>query len=183
MNGRRANSPGDGAEPTLAEGGERACDELVKRTEKEAGAPYGVVSDLAALKKANRAIFETLRARLKKAGCRVTELDDLIAKENGEQRGQDPTQADILLDLAEAADLFHTPDEIGFADLEVDGHRETWPIRSRGFRRWLARRYFEEIGGAPNAEAVNVIEAKAHPQPDGADCACPRRRARPRALS
>ena len=95
----------------------------------------------------------------------MTELDDLIAKENGEQRGRDPTQADILLDLAEAADLFHAPDETGYADLEVDGHRKTWPIRSRGFRRWLARRYFEEIGGAPNAEAtaaaVNVIEAKA----------------------
>ena len=44
MNGRRANSPGDGAEPALAEGGERACDELVKRTEKEPGAPYGVVA-------------------------------------------------------------------------------------------------------------------------------------------
>jgi hypothetical protein len=155
----------EAAEPTLAEGGQKACDELVKKTEKGAGAPYLVVSDLAALKKANRASFETLRARLKQAGCRVTELDKLIAAENDEQRGRDLTQADILLDLAEVADLFHAPDEIAYADLEVDGHRETWPIRSKGFRRWLARRYFEEIGGAPNAEAmaaaINVIEAKA----------------------
>ncbi|HEY4808727.1 MAG TPA: hypothetical protein VIH81_13440 [Roseiarcus sp.] len=155
--------------PTLAEGGEAACDELVKKTETEPGTPFGVVGALAALKKANRPAFETLRMRLKKAGCRVTELDDLIAKANDEQRGRNPTQADILLDLAEAANLFHAPDEIGYADLEVDGHRETWPIRSRGFRRWLARRYFEELGGAPNSEAIasaiNVIEAKAHRNP------------------
>jgi hypothetical protein len=153
------------ADPTLAEGGEKACDELVKKTEKEPGAPYEVVSALASLKKDNRAAFENLGARLKKAGCRVTELGELIAKENGEQRGRHPTQPDILVDMAEAADLFHAPDETGYADLEADGHRETWPIRSKGFRRWLSRRYFEEIGGAPNAEAlaaaINVIEANA----------------------
>ena len=39
-------------------------------------------------------------------------------------------------------------------------------IRSKGFKRWLARRFFEATGGAPNSEALqsalNVIEAKAH---------------------
>src|SRR5206468_11818982 len=54
----------------------------------------------------------------------------------------------------------------GFADLNVNGHRETWPIRAKGFRRWLARRFFEETQGAPSSEALqsalNVIEAKAH---------------------
>ena len=58
------------------------------------------------------------------------------------------------------------PDGTGFADLDINGHRETWPIRAKGFRRWLARRFFEETGGAPSSEALqsalNVIEAKAH---------------------
>ena len=58
------------------------------------------------------------------------------------------------------------PDGTGFADLEIGGHRETWPIRNKGFRRWLARCFFEETQGAPNSEALqaalNVIEAKAH---------------------
>ncbi len=62
--------------------------------------------------------------------------------------------------------MFHTPDGTGFADLDIDGHRETWPIRAKGFRRWLARRFFEATGGAPSSEALqsalNVIEAKAH---------------------
>jgi hypothetical protein len=103
---------------------------------------------------------------LKKAGCRVTALDDAIAEENGEAGGRGPTQADILIKLAQTAEPFHAPDGTGFADLDINGHRETWPIRTNGFRRWLARRFFEATGGAPSSEALksalNVIEAKAH---------------------
>src|SRR5262249_25711306 len=51
-------------------------------------------------------------------------------------------------------------------DLDPDGRRETWPSRAKGFRRWLARRFFEATHGAPSSEALqsvlNVIEAKAH---------------------
>jgi hypothetical protein len=50
--------------------------------------------------------------------------------------------------------------------LDISGHRETWPIRAKGFRRWLARRFYEATRGAPSSEALqsalNVIEAKAH---------------------
>jgi hypothetical protein len=103
---------------------------------------------------------------LKKAGCRVTALDEAIAEENGETSGRGPKQADVLIELAQTAELFHTPDGTGFADLGINGHRETWPIRSRGFRRWLARQFFEATQGAPSSEALqsalNVIEAKAH---------------------
>ena len=42
---------------------------------------------LAALKKEDRAAFEVLRAQLKKAGCRVTALDEAIAEESGEPAG------------------------------------------------------------------------------------------------
>ena len=107
-----------------------------------------------------------LRAQLKKTACRVTELDRAIAGDNGGTSGRDPTQADILIELAEVAALFHTADGTGFADLDIKGHRETWPIRSRGFRRWLAHGYFKKTEGAPSSEALqsalNVIEAKAH---------------------
>ena len=43
---------------------------------------------------------------------------------------------------AGAAELFHAPDGTGFADISVDGHRETWPVRSAGFRRWIRCRFF-----------------------------------------
>jgi hypothetical protein len=143
-------------------------DGLVEKTVGNPGAPFTpeVVAALAMLKKDDRAAFEALRARLKSEGCRVTALDGAIAEESGDIGGRGPTQADILIDLAQTAELFHAPDEIGFADLDINGHRETWPIRSKGFRRWITRRFYEETGGAPSSEALqsalNVIEAKAH---------------------
>lgn len=141
---------------------------LVEKTATDPGAPFmqEALEAISALKQDNRAAFEALRSQLKKAGCRVTVLDDAIAEENGDQGGRGPTQADILIDLAQSVALFHTPDGSGYADLDINGHRETWPIRAKGFRRWLARRFFEETGGAPSSEALqsalNVIEARAH---------------------
>jgi hypothetical protein len=115
---------------------------LIERTAADAGAAFApeVLERLAALRQDDRAAFEALRAQLKKAGCRVTALDDAIAEESGEAGGRGPTQADILTDLAQSAELFHAPDGTGFADIAINGHRETWPIRAKGFRRWLARR-------------------------------------------
>jgi hypothetical protein len=146
-------------------------DGLVEKTAADPGTPFATdaLERLAALKKEDRAAFEALRAQLKNVGCRVTELDAAISEKNGDTRGRGPTQADILIELAQAAELFHSPDGAGFADLDINGHRETWPIRAKGFRRWLARRFFEETGGAPSSEALQsalkVIEAKAHFDP------------------
>jgi hypothetical protein len=143
-------------------------DGLVERTAIDPGAPFepDALEGLAALKKGDRAAFETLRTQLKKVGCRVTELDRTTVGDTGGAGGLDPNQADILIGLAQSAELFHTPDGTGSADLDINGHRETWPIRSKGFRRWLAHGYFRKTEGAPNSEALqaalNVIEAKAH---------------------
>src|SRR6516164_5411299 len=141
---------------------------LVENTAIDPGAPFvpDALERLRALKEDDRAAFEALRAQLRKAGCRVTELDEAIAGESGDAGGRGPKQADILIELAQSAELFHSPDGTGFADLDINGHRETWPIRAKGFRRWLARRFFEATQGAPSSEALasalNVIEAKAH---------------------
>jgi hypothetical protein len=143
-------------------------DDLVARSGSDPGLAFmpEVLKRLASLRKNDRAAFEALRAHLKGAGCRVTALDEAIAEQDGKIGGRGPKQADILIDLAQAADLFHSPDGNGLADFDINGHRETWPIRSKGFRRWLARRYFETTAGAPSSEALqsalNVIEAKAH---------------------
>jgi hypothetical protein len=63
------------------------------------------------------------------------------------------------------ASLFHDPNGTAFADLAIDGHRETWPIRSRQFRHWLRRRSYEETGSPASAEAirsaVDLFEARA----------------------
>ena len=76
-----------------------------------------------------------------------------------------PTQSDLLIALAGDAALFHTDEGAAFADIEVDGHLETWPIKSNGFRQWLLHRYFIKTKGAPNREAITsaiaVLEAQA----------------------
>jgi hypothetical protein len=74
-------------------------------------------------------------------------------------------QADTLIELAQSAQLFHAADGTCFADVDVNGYRQTWPIRLKGFRHWLTRRFFESKQSAPNSDALqsalNVIEAKA----------------------
>ncbi|WMS41837.1 hypothetical protein RDV64_17450 [Acuticoccus sp. MNP-M23] len=116
------------------------------------------------LKASNRPEFEDLRARLKKAGVRVAALDKLIESERGEG-GSSSAQADILIDIASAVELFHSPDGGACADLQIDNHRETYRVRSQPFRHWLARRYYQETGSAPGAvafqAALNVLEAQA----------------------
>ena len=68
--------------------------------------------------------------------------------------------------LADDAELFHSPEEEGFALLTVDGHRECWPIRERGFRQWMSARYFHSEGKPPAAQALqdalNLLNARAN---------------------
>jgi len=77
-----------------------------------------------------------------------------------------PTQAEQLIKLASDAELFHDFNTKGFATIDVDSHGETWPVRSKGFRSWLLRRFFQATGKAPSAQAMQdalgVLEAQAH---------------------
>jgi hypothetical protein len=132
-------------------------DGLVEKTATDPGAPFApdALKRLVALKKDDRSAFEVLRAQLKKAGCRLTAFDEAIAEESDDVGRRGPTHADILIELAQEAELFHTPDGTGFADLNINGHRETWPIRAKGFRRWLARRFFEATHGAQVRKPCN----------------------------
>jgi len=75
------------------------------------------------------------------------------------------SRADVLLNVATAARLFHASDGTGFADLIIDGHRETWPLRSKCFQAWLRQQYYERTWDAPNPAALNAalnaLEAQA----------------------
>src|SRR6476620_4640475 len=81
--------------------------------------------------------------------------------------GKRPKQADILIALsARAEELFHAPDGTACATIPIDDHLETWPVRSKGFKRWLSREFFNETESAANSDAMqsalNVIEVRAH---------------------
>src|SRR5262245_10884710 len=62
-----------------------------------------------------------------------------------------------LVRLAERSDaeLFHDPNGTGYIALEIDGHLETWPLKSKTFRDWLAARVYEADGTIPNTQAVD----------------------------
>jgi len=87
--------------------------------------------------------------------------DDVDDADGSAQR---ESQADKLVKSAAEAELFHTPggyDSEGYASIEVKGHRETWPVNARGFRRWLGKKMYDEMGKVPGGQAMqdalNVI--------------------------
>jgi len=77
-----------------------------------------------------------------------------------------PTQSELLIGLAADAEFFHTPDKTAYVTVPVDDHRETWPVRSKGFRLWLRGRFYKTFKNkAPNAQALQdalgVLESRA----------------------
>ena len=71
----------------------------------------------------------------------------------------------MLRDMTLCEEVFHTASGVAFADFMADGHRETWPIRSKRFRTWLRRCYYQATGTAAGAAAIgsalDLLEARA----------------------
>ncbi len=96
----------------------------------------------------------------KEGGC----ADDSPEKSQADDSPKKPkkSQATRLVEMARAAELWHTPDQESYATFTVNGHSETWRIRSKGFKQWLARQYYLATKASPSsqavADAVNTIE-------------------------
>jgi hypothetical protein len=71
----------------------------------------------------------------------------------------------MLIEMALCEEVFYTAAGTAFADILVDGHRETWPIRSKRFRGWLRGRYYQATGAPARAaeirSALDLLEARA----------------------
>ena len=71
----------------------------------------------------------------------------------------------MLEELTVCEEVFHTAGGVAYADLITDGHRETWPIRSKRFRTWVRRCYYHATGAAAGAavigSALDLLEARA----------------------
>jgi len=95
----------------------------------------------------------------------IARLAELQEKEAGGEKR--PKQADMLIGLAAAATLIHTPapDCDAFADITIDGHRETHRVRGQAFRQWLRHQYFKKTKSGVNSDALQIavetIAAKA----------------------
>ena len=59
----------------------------------------------------------------------------------------------MLNDIMTCDDLFHTATGTAFADILIDGHRETWHIRSKRLHSWLRHCHGQVTGEAASAAA------------------------------
>jgi Protein of unknown function (DUF2786) len=112
-----------------------------------------------------KAAAEKAKAMMKEYGITIEEIRAAEEAENGPTFDWDAfrrmfmSAADCLVDLGKRAHLFHAPDGECYADIMVEGHRETWPLASKDFKRWLISLYFEECGTAPGSEAMRTALA------------------------
>src|SRR5262245_45299317 len=110
--------------------------------------------------------FEAACAKADAAKHKASD-DNASSEDTNDAKEEHKSQAEILIALAKkgGASLFRTPDGDGYADILVNGHRETWPLRSSGFRKWLRSIYFSKLEAAPRKEAietaVETLDAKA----------------------
>jgi hypothetical protein len=76
-----------------------------------------------------------------------------------------PSQAAELVEHAQAAKLFHDAAGVPYATFDVSGHRETWPLRSGGFRSWVTHQYWlrnrRAVSSQARQDAIAVLEAHA----------------------
>ena len=133
-------------------------DGLLERVMQDPGAHLqpDVIEAMKGLKKSNPARFESFRAALKKLGCRVGELDKLIDGSSEKEFSGRPNQADILVEIGREDHLFHDKAGNAYADIYVNGHRETWSISSKHYSDHLTRRYYRQIGRPPANDGIKT---------------------------
>lgn len=77
------------------------------------------------------------------------------------------SQASCLVSLIEdrGVTLFRNTRRIAFVHVQIEDHFEVWRVRSRQFRQWLGREFWQSEGKAANSDAINsalnVIEGMA----------------------
>jgi putative DNA primase/helicase len=74
-------------------------------------------------------------------------------------------QRDLLVGVADEAELWHDAERTAYGTIGVNSHRENWPVRGRDFRMWLSGRFYEETGSAIGSQAledgIRILEARA----------------------
>ena len=121
---------------------------------EDVGAPFepDVIEALSTVKKNDPAQYLRYRKALKKANREITlgMLDSLVKQSTGDISNDAESTADLLTSITtENAELFTDENKEPFASFEQDGHKEVWPINSKGFREWLSYKYYAEFGKAP----------------------------------
>lgn len=66
------------------------------------------------------------------------------------------SQATQLVNLIQSSSLqlFHTPQQVAYAYVEIEGRHQTLRLRSKTFRDWLARCFYYHYRKVPRAQAI-----------------------------
>jgi hypothetical protein len=103
------------------------------------------------------------------AGGTPEQLGELIEQAPEASSGEDEPDAEnassrakqssILAELCSDVTLFHDHDFVEYGVIQVNGHREVWPVSSRSFEHLLVRRFFGAEGKPPSADAIKETRA------------------------
>jgi len=106
---------------------------------------------------AGLSVAEYLGERERAAKALSTPEDDLDKAVRALRGEIDMRPSDLLIAIIEAAaGCYQTPAKTAFADIRVNGHRETWPVRSSEFRRWLQGQHYALTGKAAGKDAITA---------------------------
>lgn len=84
---------------------------------------------------------------------------------SSDTKKDDGTHAQRLIEIGSQAKLFHDPEGVAWAQVEMGGHKEVYKLRSDSFKQWLKRIYYQKFAGIPSQQstegAMHVLEAEA----------------------
>jgi hypothetical protein len=63
----------------------------------------------------------------------------------------------IALTLRSGIELFHDPEQHGWASIQVDGHWENYLLRSRAFYLFLLRLFYRDTSESPGGRAIRAV--------------------------
>jgi hypothetical protein len=111
-------------------------------------------------------VIHAMNENLCKPPLPTAEVEALI-KSAMSKKSEAPEKAgDALVRLVLAnADLWHTPDGKGCATLRRNGHSEHWPLKSKDFKRWLSKEYYDKekttVASQTLQDVIAMLEGKA----------------------
>lgn len=102
-----------------------------------------------------------------RAKARQDEADpDDVSSEDKDGNSRGPSQSTLLVQIGRTCEIFRDQRGDGYARVCVNDHTEIWQLRSKAFRQWLARKFYEQEertpGGQAVSDALNVLEGDAH---------------------
>ncbi|MFQ6026584.1 MAG: hypothetical protein ACE5Q6_03600 [Dehalococcoidia bacterium] len=132
---------------------EKAARDLVTRTKLRVGIDITEESAL-------DLILEAMDRALKEASEQRQSADGV-----GDTAKKSQSTRLVELALEQDCDLWHSPEQTGYATICVEGHRETWPINTKPFRQWLSYLFYQQEGKSPGSQAIQdtlaVLSGKA----------------------